>query len=143
MSSRGAGADTPSGAYTVVYDGNCSACSRFIHALRRWDKRHLIEILPSQADQVAARFPWIPSSAYSESLQLIRLSDGKTWQGAAAIEQLLDLAPKGRLVSWIFSLPFARAVAEKLYRWFARNRYHFGCDRHCRVVVKKKKWFIR
>jgi len=133
VSSSGAAANPPGGAYTVVYDGNCSVCSRLIRALRRWDKRHQIEILPSQATDVGARFPWIPSSAYSESLQLIRLSDGKIWQGAAAIEQLLDLVPKGRLVSWIFSLPLMRPAAEKFYRWFARNRYHFGCDEHCRV----------
>jgi predicted DCC family thiol-disulfide oxidoreductase YuxK len=46
------------------------------------------------------------------------------------VEQLLDVLPKGRFVSWIFSLPFARPVAEKLYRAFARNRYRLACKLH-------------
>jgi predicted DCC family thiol-disulfide oxidoreductase YuxK len=63
-------------------------------------------------------------------LQVIRASDNRTWQGAAAVEQLLDVLPKGRFVSWIFSLPFARPIAEKLYRAFAKNRYRLGCKLH-------------
>ena len=25
----------------------------------------------------------------------------------------------------------ARPLAERFYRWFARNRYKFGCGEHC------------
>ena len=56
---------------------------------------------------------------------------GRTWQGAAAIEHILDVLPKGKLVSWIFSIPFVRPLAERFYRWFARNRYKLGCGDHC------------
>ena len=57
--------------------------------------------------------------------------DGETWSGAAAIEHLLDVLPRGRLVSWLFKIPFVRGIADKVYRWFARNRYHLGCGKHC------------
>ena len=57
--------------------------------------------------------------------------DGTTWSGAAAIERLLDVLPKGKLISWIFRIPFARGLADKFYRWFARNRYRLGCGEHC------------
>ena len=33
--------------------------------------------------------------------------------------------------SWIFSIPFVRPLAERFYRWFARNRYRLGCGEHC------------
>jgi predicted DCC family thiol-disulfide oxidoreductase YuxK len=66
-------------------------------------------------------------------MQVIRASDGKTWQGAAALEELLKVLPRGRLVSWMFRIPFARPVAEKFYRLFARNRYRIGCGEHCSV----------
>jgi predicted DCC family thiol-disulfide oxidoreductase YuxK len=79
-----------------------------------------------------ARFPWIPAKAYGEALQLIG-PGGRTWQGAAAIEQLLTILPKGKLVSWLFKVPFVRVLADRFYRWFARNRYRLGCGEHCQL----------
>jgi len=117
--------------YTVIYDGHCKVCGRMVKALTKWDKHSQLEIIPSQAPGVRARFPWIPARSYIESVQVVRTSDGKTWQAAAAIEQLLEVLPKGRLISWLFKIPFVRPLADKFYRWFARNRYKFGCGDHC------------
>ena len=116
--------------YTLVYDGACRVCQRSVNLLRKWDRNGILAILPSQTPGVHARFPWIPARSYTESVQLIR-ADGRTWQGAAAIEQILRVLPHGRFVSWIFKLPFVRVLAEKFYRWFARNRYKLGCGEHC------------
>ena len=116
--------------YTVVYDGNCNVCSRIVSVFERRDKDGRLEIIPSAAAHAAGRYPWIPPTAYAQSLQVIRNADNRTWQGAAAVEQLLDVLPRGRLVSWIFSLPFARPVADKLYRAFAKNRHRLGCKLH-------------
>lgn len=124
---RAAADDRP---YTVLYDGDCNVCGRLVGVLEQMDKEGALEIIPSRGPDAAARFPWIPESAYAESIQVIRRDDDRTWQGAAAIEQLLDVLPKGRLMSWIFSIPFARPIAEKLYRSFARNRYRLGCRIH-------------
>ena len=49
----------------------------------------------------------------------------------AAIEQIIDQLPKGKLITWVFSIPFVRPLAERFYRWFARNRYRLGCGEHC------------
>jgi len=116
--------------YTVVYDGHCKVCGRLVKLLRWWDSGEKLEIVTSQAPGVQARFPWIPSRSYLESVQVIG-PGGRTWQGAAATERLLNVLPKGKLLSWVFNLPFARAVAERFYRWFARNRYKLGCGKHC------------
>ena len=117
--------------YTVVYDGQCKVCGRVVKLLRKWDARSgLLEIIPSQTPGLHARFPWIPARAYLESVQLVG-PGGQTWQGAAAVERLLDALPKGKLVTWVFSIPFARPLAERFYRWFARNRYRLGCGEHC------------
>jgi predicted DCC family thiol-disulfide oxidoreductase YuxK len=104
-----------------------------VKMLKRWDRNHELEIIPSQASGVPERFPWIPPGAYVESLQLVRRVDGKTWQGAAALEELLNVLPKGRLISWLFEIPLVRPVADLFYRWFARNRYRFGCSDHCQL----------
>lgn len=117
-------------AYTVVYDGDCKVCTRLSKVLATWDGRRLLEVVSSQQPGVTARFPWIPTRAYVEALQLIA-RDGTTWQGSEAIEQLLRILPKGRLLSWIFSIPLARPLADRFYRWFARNRYKLGCGAHC------------
>jgi predicted DCC family thiol-disulfide oxidoreductase YuxK len=117
--------------YIVIYDGDCRVCSQTIKLLTKWDSSHELEMITSQTPGVHARFPWIPLHAYMESVQVIRMSDGKTWQAAAALEELLKVLPKGGLVSWLFKIPFVRPVADRLYRWFARNRYKLGCGEHC------------
>ena len=99
----------------------------------KWDRSGDLEIIPSQTPGLGARFPWIPARAYLESVQFIDHRKGETWQGAAALEHIIDALPKGRLITWIFSIPFVRPLAEKFYRWFARNRYHLGCGEHCQL----------
>jgi len=116
--------------YTIVYDGACKVCQALVRRLQKWDRHRVFEIVPSQLAGVHARFPWIPARAYTESVQCIR-RDGRTWQGAAALEQIIDQLPKGKLITWVFSIPFVRPLAERLYRWFALNRYRLGCGEHC------------
>ena len=116
--------------YTLVFDGACRMCTRLSNVLRHWDSRGTIEVTASQAPGVMARFPWIPHRAYAEAIQLVG-PGGKTWQGAAAIEQLLTTLPRGRWIAWIFHVPFVRALADRIYRWVARNRYRLGCGDQC------------
>lgn len=123
--------------YTVVYDGTCKVCGRIVNVLRAWDTDGILEIVPSQQPGVQARFPWIPARAYTESVQFIETQSGRTAQGARAVEGILDVLPKGKLVSWIFRIPFVRPLAERFYRWFARNRYKLGCGEHCQLRAEQ------
>jgi len=123
----------PGRRYTVIYDGHCKVCGRLVKLLTKWDRNRELEIIPSQQAGVQQRFPWIPARSYIESVQVVRNSDGRTWQAAAALEELLNAMPKGRLISWLFKIPFVRPLADRFYRWFARNRYKFGCGDHCAV----------
>jgi predicted DCC family thiol-disulfide oxidoreductase YuxK len=116
--------------WTVVWDGSCKICSRLARLIQAWDRRHVFNVVTSQTPGVKANFPWIPERAYLESVQVIG-PHGETKQGAAALEQILDLLPKGWFFSWVFSIPFVRPAAERFYRWFAKNRYRLGCGEHC------------
>ena len=116
--------------YTVVYDGTCKVCNRLVNLLRRWDRGGTLELVPSQNTSVYSRFPWIPPQAYAEAMQLVG-PGGQTWQGAQAIEQLLHLLPAGGLLSWAFKIPLVGRMIDRFYRWFAKNRYRFGCGEHC------------
>jgi len=121
----------PGRPFTVIYDGHCKVCGRMVKLLTKWDRNNELEIIPSQAAGVHARFPWIPERSYVESVQVVRTRDGKTWQAAAALEELLNVLPKGKLISWLFKIPLVRPLVDRFYRWFARNRYKFGCGDHC------------
>jgi predicted DCC family thiol-disulfide oxidoreductase YuxK len=138
-----AGQDEPSAglgrAYTVVFDGDCKVCTKLTKVLRAWDRTNQLEIVSSQQPGVQARFPWIPARAYVEALQLVA-EDGTTWQGSAAIEQLLNVLPRGRWIAWIFSIPFVRTLADRFYKWFARNRYKMGCGAHCQSKPLDVMW---
>ena len=118
--------------YTVVYDGTCRVCTRLANLLDRWDGKDEMEIIPFQNSSVLTRFPWIPAGAYAEAMQLVG-PGGETWQGADAIEQLLKILPYGGLLGWAFRLPFFGTLFARFYRWFARNRYRFGCGEHCQL----------
>ena len=118
--------------YTLVYDGDCRMCTRLSRTLAEWDRDRMIDIVPSQSPGIQARFPWIPARAYTQAIQLIG-PGGATWQGAAAIEKLLDVLPRGGAVAWVFRIPFVRPLADKVYRWVARNRYRLGCGDHCQL----------
>jgi predicted DCC family thiol-disulfide oxidoreductase YuxK len=123
----------PSRGYTVIYDGHCKVCGRMVRVLAKWDRDRKLEIIPSQTPGVRERFPWIPARAYVESMQVVRTRDGKTWQAAAALEELLTVLPRGKLISWTFKIPLVRPLVDRFYRWFARNRYRLGCGEHCAV----------
>lgn len=116
--------------YTLVFDGACRMCTRLSQVLHRWDSKQRIEVTALQNPGVMARFPWIPERAYAQAIQLVG-PGGETWQGAAAVEQLLTILPRGRWIAWIFHVPFVRALADRVYRWVARNRYRLGCGEHC------------
>jgi predicted DCC family thiol-disulfide oxidoreductase YuxK len=116
--------------WTVVYDGQCKVCRRLVRLLDRWDRRQQIEVIPFQNTAVLDRFPWIPAAAYAEAMQLVA-RDGQTWQGGYAIEKLLEILPLGGLLGWVFRVPFFGEAFNRFYRWFARNRYRFGCGEHC------------
>lgn len=118
--------------YTVVWDGTCNPCRHLVRLLEKWDTRGEIETLPSQNTTVLSRFPWIPPEAYTEALQLIG-PGGATWQGADAVERLLRTLPHGGWLGWIFHIPLVDTFFDRFYRWFARNRYHFGCGEHCQA----------
>jgi predicted DCC family thiol-disulfide oxidoreductase YuxK len=122
--------------WTVVYDGQCKVCGRLVKLLDRWDTRDEIEIVPFQNTTVLSRFPWIPGEAYAQAMQLVG-PGGQTWQGGYAIEQLLKILPYGGLLGWAFKVPFFGRLFNRFYRWFARNRYKFGCGEHCALRPQK------
>ena len=120
---------TPS--HTLVYDGQCGICQRAVAAIRTLDAAGTIETVASQEKGVGARFNAIPTVAFDEAMHLIS-ADGTTWSGALAVEELLRVLPRTRWFAPVFYVPLVRGIADRLYRWVARNRYRLGCGEHCK-----------
>ena len=118
------------GEYTVLFDGKCPMCRAAVGRLRRWDRKGVLSYLPAESAEVGIRFPWVSPQALGESIHLVG-PGGKTWEGAAALEELVRLLPGWRWTGWAFGLPLARPLARRAYRWIARNRYRFRCEDHC------------
>jgi predicted DCC family thiol-disulfide oxidoreductase YuxK len=119
--------------WTVVYDGECALCVRSIEWVRDRDREGRFELVAYQSGGVMDRFPEIPPSDFETSVQLVG-PDRRRWEGAAAVEKILELIPRTRPVSRLFRIPLVRPIARVIYRAFARNRDRFGCGDHCTPV---------
>jgi|ERR1700691_51755 predicted DCC family thiol-disulfide oxidoreductase YuxK len=106
---------------TVLYDGQCGFCSRWV---KRWERT--LARRGFQTDSLDA--PWVAGKIrvpYEELVTDIRLltASGQLISGA---DVYLYVA---RRIWWawpfyaIFSLPGFNRLIHAGYRWFARNRY--------------------
>lgn len=115
--------------WILLYDGDCEFCRRQVNLVERWDQEGRIEMVPFQlADLASYR---VSRAAAAEAMHLVAPA-GEVWRGAAAARELMRLLPGGWTLAWLFRLPGAMYVAERVYRWVARRRHRFGCGSdHC------------
>lgn len=118
--------------WVVVYDGECSVCTRTVNRIRDLDRDSRIELVPFQAAGVPERFPVLAREDFERSIQLV--GPDQRYEGAAAVERILSLLPGVSPLVWLFRIPLARPIAERIYRLFARNRHRFGCGEHCPIA---------
>jgi predicted DCC family thiol-disulfide oxidoreductase YuxK len=109
----------------LVYDGDCGFCTLWIN---RWRcvTGEAIDYLPSQAPQIAERFPEIPREAYQKSVQFID-PDGSVHHGSEAVFLSLSRNPE---YHWLLDLyqvfpPFAH-ITEWGYQVVAKHRPFFS-----------------
>jgi len=89
-----------------------------------------LDFLPNQDPTVSERFPSLSPKALEGSLHLVG-PEGEVWEGAAALEVLVSLLPNLSWATWVFRIPFARPLAQRVYPWLAKNRYRLSCQEHC------------
>lgn len=111
--------------WTLIYDGDCEFCQRQVEFVKRWDTERRIEAIPFREAELE-RYG-VSRAAAEEAMHLV-VPSGAVWRGAAAAREVLRLLPRLRLTVWLFRLPGAMFVAERVYRWVARRRHHFGCS---------------
>lgn len=111
--------------WLLIYDGDCGFCRRQIALIERHDVGGLLEPVPLQRADLQ-RYG-LSREAAEEAMHLVS-PGGEIWRGAAAAREILKLVPRGRPLAWIFKLPGAMFVAERVYGWVARRRHRFGCE---------------
>ena len=106
---------------TVLYDGLCPLCKREIRHIKRLDKHNRIEAVNiAEADFNPALYGCTFSQVNGQIHAF--LPDGTCITGMEVFRQLYSSLGLGFLINWT-KLPVAQQVTNKMYSWFARNRY--------------------
>lgn len=87
-----------------------------------------LEVLPCRSPARRRRFPQISDEACLSAMQLV-LPDGRVLAGADAVPDILRRIPRWRWLAGLFSLPGARLLARRAYRWIADHRMRLSCQR--------------
>ncbi len=108
----------------VLFDGECRFCRHWAGQWRANYGPHL-DVAPGQ--DVHARFPEIPGTAFDEALQLVE-PDGSVYSGAYAVLRARSHG-RGRrgFLRWLYeTVPGAASLMNFGYRIIARNRRVFS-----------------
>lgn len=120
---------------TLVYDGNCGFCRRWVERLRRRDEAGRIALIPAAERSSVPGLPPLDAAALDRAMHLV-LPDGTVLAGARALPAVLRLLPRWWLVAWVFRIPGVPWVADRVYAWVAARRHRFGCERCAGQGVK-------
>ncbi len=132
----------------LVYDGDCGFCKLWI---ARWREitAGAVEYEPFQ--DVAARFPEVPRSAFAQAVKLIA-PDGRVWSGAEAVYRSLGEGGGRGAGRWSYEhLPGFAPVSDFAYRFIAGHRelahtvtwLLWGNDVRRPTYFQARRWFLR
>ncbi len=115
---------------TLIYDGACGFCTRWVERVRRWDVRDRVALLTLQ-DPSALELSGRTAEALTMAMHLV-LPDGRVFAGADAARELCSFLPWGWLPRVAFWVPGAMPIARRVYAAVAGRRYRLGCGgEHC------------
>jgi predicted DCC family thiol-disulfide oxidoreductase YuxK len=103
---------------TLIFDGECGFCRRWVRRLRRLDRTGDLRYLPlqeSKATDAAA----CPRSQLRQAVHFVG-SDGAVHAGASAVREAFRYLRGGGIVRAIFGVPGVMLLAERGYVWVAR-----------------------
>lgn len=114
----------------LVFDGNCGFCTLCIRVLQRLDRHGRVHLIPFQnatqrealgiTEDQAQRSVWAVDVDQTGAPE-----PGRAASGAQAIAHVLDVAVGVHVAGWVYRLPGAGSVLERVYAWVARNRSRF------------------
>lgn len=104
---------------TLIYDGGCEFCRKWVARAHRWDRHGAVRTLPLQ-DEQAPVVSGRPVALLRRAVHFVR-PDGVVFAGAAATVEFFRYLPGGWVVRAVGAIPGVMPVAERLYQWVARR----------------------
>ena len=114
---------------TLVYDGDCSFCRRWVARIGRRDRSGTFEFVARQTDGLTERFPKLAEGDFSTGMRLIT-PDDTIHVGADAAYQIVRRLRYWRSIAWWYHIPGVHWFTRVVYGWIAANRQSLGgrCD---------------
>ena len=114
---------------TLVYDGQCPFCRRWVTRIARADRAGAFEFVARQTEGLTKRFPKLADGDFSTGMRLI-LPDDTIHIGADAAYQIARRLRFWRWIAWVYRVPGIHALTRAVYAWIAANRHSLGkkCD---------------
>jgi predicted DCC family thiol-disulfide oxidoreductase YuxK len=112
---------------TLVYDGQCSFCRRWVARIARRDRSGTFEFVARQTDGLVERFPKLDEGDFNTGMRLIT-PDGAVHVGADAAYQIARRLRYWRWIAWLYHVPGIHSLTRTVYAWIAANRQSLGGD---------------
>lgn len=115
---------------TLVFDGRCGVCTRFVRVLERFDNKRRVTAVPYQK-------PGVPASVGLTTEACRRAAwavtpEGHRYMGAEAVNLVLAAALGTSLPQAFYRLPLVKRAQDRAYDWIAANRQRLpGDEPHC------------
>jgi lipase maturation factor 1 len=119
---------------TIVYDGDCGFCQRWVDRFKRWERGDQVALMRLQ-DEDAPRITGKSREELHRAMCLV-LPDDRVFSGADAAREVMRYARLGWLARLGFALPGAMWVSRRVYAAVAARRRELGCGGdHCTLPV--------
>ena len=115
---------------TLVFDGDCGACTRSVRVIKTFDRERRIATVPYQ-------MPGVPASAgltveACKAAAWAVTPEGLCYRGAGAVNLALGVALGTKLPYAFYRLPPIKRAQDRAYDWIAANRHRLPGDvTHC------------
>lgn len=109
---------------TVIFDGECGFCMRWIKRGRALDWLKLIDWRARLEKGLASQFPQTTKEETKNRIVSI-CPDGKTYGGFFAMRDITIRLPLTFLPALFMYIPGTSFIGEPVYQWIARNRHRF------------------
>lgn len=112
---------------TLVFDGQCSFCRRWVSRIARWDDDNRLEIVARQTEGLTDRFPSLAEGDFNTGMRLITPDDA-VHVGADAAYQVARRLRYWRWIAWAYRVPIIHGLTRSSYSWIASHRQSLGGD---------------
>lgn len=115
---------------TLVFDGRCGVCTRFVRVMKRLDWKQRVTAVPYQKPGVPASVG-LTAEACKKAAWAVT-PEGHRYRGAEAVNLVLAVALGTSFPHALYRLPLMGSAQDRAYDWIAANRHKLpGDEPHC------------